>query len=91
METVLRGGTIRPISELTGVSAADEGEIYEKRPKTPLIRDRRSQVKCDLELYLRLPVMEEKGRPGTPSMNSSTTGDEDGCIDRGQRLLNLFV
>ncbi|KAH0464059.1 hypothetical protein IEQ34_006845 [Dendrobium chrysotoxum] len=91
VETVLRGGTIRPISELAEDSAADDGEIDEKRPKTPLIGDRRSQVNCDLELYLRLPLMEEKGRPGTPSMNSSTTGDDDGFVDREQRLLNLFV
>ncbi|KAI0516584.1 hypothetical protein KFK09_009261 [Dendrobium nobile] len=99
VETVLRGGTIRPISELAEDNAADDGEIDEKRPKTPLIGDRRSKVNCDLELHLRLPPMEEKWRPGTPSkwrpgtpsMNSSTTGDDDGFVDREQRLLNLFV
>lgn len=91
VETVLRGGTIHPISELAGVTTSDDDEIYVKRPKTPLIGDRRSQVKCDLGLFLRLPVIEDKGTPGTPSMNSSTTRDADGCNDREKRLLNLFV
>ncbi|XP_020593604.1 LOB domain-containing protein 39-like [Phalaenopsis equestris] len=91
VETVLRGGTIRPISELPEVRAADDEEVYGMWPKSPLIGNLLSHVKCDLELYLRLPVTEEKEMPGTPSMNSSTTGDEDNCIDREQRVLNLFV
>ncbi|KAG0456849.1 hypothetical protein HPP92_024637 [Vanilla planifolia] len=104
VETVLRGGIIRPLPELTGSENSDASAerpgwwpsfSATKRRKAvgPVAGDHSSPF-CDLQLCLnpRSPTEKENQRSGTPSMNSeeSVTTSADSCFDCRPMLLNLF-
>ncbi|KAK8938118.1 LOB domain-containing protein 39 [Platanthera guangdongensis] len=92
VETVLRGGMIGPIKEIVGDDG--DGAVSYKLMDSPLVGDLRSPAMCDLELNLTLPAKEMRRRSWTPSLNSNdsiTTSDDELCLDREKRLLNLFV
>ncbi|KAJ6808357.1 putative LOB domain-containing protein 37 [Iris pallida] len=99
VETVLRGGTLRPLPDLDSVELRGGGigigGAMEKRKgfgsAAPDAAD------CDLDLCLTPRVGERKRRPTTPSMNSegsvtnTAAAAESGGVDGTPRLLNLFV
>ncbi|KAK8933821.1 LOB domain-containing protein 39 [Platanthera zijinensis] len=92
VETVLRGGMIGPIKEIVGDDG--DGSICDKLMDSPLVGDLGSPAMCDLELNLTLPAKEMRRRSWTPSLNSNdsiTTSDDELCLDREKRVLNLFV
>lgn len=103
VETVLRGGSLRPLPELTGEVSPDEhGGLYTntkaggwstfstaKRYKPTNVPKEEPVLPmvCDLNLGL-IPREEKRRRPATPS------GDSEESVtttDQAPQLLNLFV
>ncbi|KAF3323308.1 LOB domain-containing protein 37-like protein [Carex littledalei] len=103
VETVLRGGTLRPLPELTGgVSPDEHGGLYTNtktggwstfstakrcKPTTVPKEEPISPTVCDLNLGL-IPREEKRRRPATPSGDSGESVTTD---DQAPRLLNLFI
>ncbi|XP_076949884.1 LOB domain-containing protein 37-like [Bidens hawaiensis] len=98
VETVLQGGTLRPIPELVDagfpVTGADVINVQDlvTVSRSKVLKRRRSP-EVDLDLNESLP---EKRRQGSPSMNSGessvTCFRESGCSEEGREveLLDLF-
>ncbi|KAJ3697898.1 hypothetical protein LUZ61_001603 [Rhynchospora tenuis] len=103
VESVLRGGTLRPLPELTGEASPNEhGGLYTntkaggwstfstaKRCKTTVPKEEpvSPSAACDLNLCL-IPREEKRRRPATPSGDSEESVTTD---DQAPQLLNLFV
>ncbi|KAJ4762857.1 hypothetical protein LUZ62_027916 [Rhynchospora pubera] len=102
VESVLRGGTLRPLPELTGEASPNEhGGLYTntkaggwstfstaKRCKMTAPKEEPVLTPaCDLNLCL-IPREEKRRRPATPSGDSEESVTTD---DQAPRLLNLFV
>lgn len=94
VETVLRGGALRPLPDLA-VAAREVEELYGPPPKIGWTSSESSPL-CDLDLCLMprssTAAGEPRRRPATPSrgseesvMTSAGTGEEK------LGLLNLFV
>ncbi|KAJ6808255.1 putative LOB domain-containing protein 37 [Iris pallida] len=102
VETVLRGGTLRPLPDLEAVELRDVGgsgggAMKRTRKGFGPFGSAPAAADCDLDLCLTPRANERKRRPTTPSMNSegsvtnSTPAAENGGVDGSPRLLNLFV
>jgi Lateral organ boundaries (LOB) domain len=102
VETVLRGGTLRPLPEISGgVSPDEHGGLYTnskaggwstfstaKRCKQTVAKDEPvSPLACDLNLGL-IPREEKRRRPATPSGDSAGSVTTD---DQAPQLLDLFI
>ncbi|KAJ3673057.1 hypothetical protein LUZ60_006431 [Juncus effusus] len=103
VETVLRGGSVRPLPELTGGAGSGElGGLY-TNTKTTFSTAKRYKVAspspkeemmafqfpgCDLDLCLS-PREEKRRRPATPSRDSAESVTTTN--ENPPRLLNLFV
>lgn len=106
VETVLQGGTLRPIPELIdgfpmmpklGDSVSDP--VTQPRSKVQKRRREVEQQELDLNrsCFPAMKNLPEKRRQGSPSMNSEGSSVTTTCLDgdygeegRGLHLLNLF-
>jgi Lateral organ boundaries (LOB) domain len=93
VETVLRGGTLRPLPEISGGVLPDEAcglstfSTVKRYIPTVAKDEPVSLLACDLNLG-SIPREEKRRRPATPSGDSAESVTTD---DQAPQLLNLFI